>query len=103
VTKGEPGLAQRLAEGLAALAAAGHDAAWPELRKSDEAELKSALRDGIDAVARLARVDESWKAKQTAARPYLDAMRRALDLPGVADAVHAAAKDAVKALGLGSG
>jgi hypothetical protein len=96
-----PDLAQRLEEGLAALAAAAHADAWPELRKSPEKELKTALKDGVDAVARLARVDAAWKVKQLAARPHLEALRRALEEPGVGDPIHAAARELVKALGLG--
>jgi Spy/CpxP family protein refolding chaperone len=93
-------MADRLAQGLAALAAAGHGEAWKELRTSPEAELKAALRDGVEAIARLARVDPSWRAKHAAARPHLEALRRLLDAPGLDEAVHASAAEAVKALGL---
>lgn len=93
-------LAQRLTDGLNALAAAAHDEAWRELRTSPEGELKAALRDGADAVAHLARIDPAWSARWKEARPHLDALRRALDLPGVDDRVHEAAKGVVHALGL---
>ena len=93
-------LAERLAQGLAALAAAGHGEAWKELRTSPEAELKAALRDGIDAIARLARVDPAWRSKHLAAAPHLEALRRLLDAPGLDEKVHASAAEAVKALGL---
>ena len=93
-------LAQRLTDGLNALAAAAHGDAWRELRTSPEAELKAALRDGADAVARLACIDPAWGARWQAARPHLDELRRALDLPGVDERIHAAAKGVVHALGL---
>jgi hypothetical protein len=94
-------LAQRLSDGLAALAAAGHDAAWPELRKTPEAELKAALRDGLDAVERLAAIDPALRARRAAARPHLDALRALLREPGVDDRLHLGARDVVRALGLG--
>jgi hypothetical protein len=94
-------LAQRLSEGLAALAAAAHAGAWPELRKTPEAELKAALRDGLDAVDRLAALDPALRARRAAARPHLEALRALLGAPGVDDRLHAAAREAVGALGLG--
>ncbi|HSN93033.1 MAG TPA: hypothetical protein VLS93_17515 [Anaeromyxobacteraceae bacterium] len=92
--------AERLAQGLAALAAAGHAEAWKELRTSPEAELKAALRDGVEAVERLARVDPSWQPRHLAAAPHLEALRRLLDAPGLDEQVHRSAAEAVKALGL---
>jgi hypothetical protein len=103
MTSDDPDLAQRLSDGLAALAAAAHDAAWRELRKTPEAELRAALRDGLDAVARLAAIDPSFGGKRAAAAPHLDLLRRLLDGPALDDRVHAAARDAVRALGLGGG
>ncbi len=71
--------AQRLSEGLSWLAVAAHASGWPELRANDEAEVKQALRDGLDAVAQL---------------------RRLLASPGLDDGIHAAAREIVAALGL---
>ncbi len=95
--------AQRLSEGLSWLAVAAHASGWPELRANDEAEVKQALRDGLDAVAQLRRIaagDAAAVARHERAKPHVEELRRLLASPGLDDGIHAAAREIVAALGL---
>ncbi|HUL57882.1 MAG TPA: hypothetical protein VLU43_01330 [Anaeromyxobacteraceae bacterium] len=94
--------AQRLSDGLSWLAVAGHPDAWKELKGNAEAEVKEALRDGLDAVAHLRRLasgDPPAVARHERAKPHVGELKRLLEAPGLDDGIHGAARAIVEALG----